>query len=200
MLDLDLFENIFFFNIGPYRGDDSYFEWKAKSYYKASFFDIRLTRNAPYKDIFYCVAKEDLKLVYIVKKETVFTIGANPIVQSQLLEALIEYLINEFFETYDESLLMTCYADSNTCPIFEGFRANTKYAFENYSTLDLVKMSRVTCKGCNKTLNIIIKKSTIEKSQKPTTPIVYVHSGHALLVYVDKQYKVRGAELVSISY
>lgn len=198
-ISTSILEQVFFMNIGPYQRDnETFFEWKSSNFYKNTMFEVRLTRNAPFKNIFYCISKSDIKLVYYVKNETVFTIGAHPDVQSLLLEAVLEYLVDIFFDTYDESLLMTCYGD--VCNIFDGFKATVLQVFENYRDYDLIKASFVTCKACQKTIQVIIKKSIIENSTKPTTPVVYVHSGHAILVYVDKQFKVRGSELVSVSY
>ncbi|MHA1291997.1 MAG: hypothetical protein ACTSQJ_04945, partial [Promethearchaeota archaeon] len=118
-INFNLIEKIYFFNIGPYKRDnETFFEWKSKNYFKTNIFDIRLTRNAPYKKKFYCVSKADLKLVYYTDKDIVFSIGADLSIQSSLIEGLIEYLFNEFFEMYDESLLMTCYGDY--CNIFDG--------------------------------------------------------------------------------
>lgn len=198
-LTADLMKGVFFFNIGPYMYDsETFFDWKSKSYLRASFFDIKLTRNAPYKKIFYCVVKEDLKLVYYAEGDVVFTVGADPIIQSPLLEAIIEYLYGKFFEMYDESMLSTCYGE--ICNIFDGFKSIVEDSFKNYNNLNLITTALVPCKGCDKTLTVVIKNSLIENATKPTTPIVYHHAGHSLLIYVDKQYKVRGSQLVSVSY
>ena len=195
----NLLDKIYFVNLGPYKSDnENYFEWTTKYNPKSTFFEIKLTRNAPEKNIFYCVKKADIELVYFVRNEVVFTIGADPEVQSLLLETIMEHLMEEFFKIYDESLLMTCYGDR--CDIFNGFSRVIRDTLKNLNQLDLYKTALVHCKGCNKTIKIIIKRSLVENATKPTVPIVYAHSGHAVLVYVDKQYKVRGNELVTISY
>ncbi|MFX1315072.1 MAG: hypothetical protein ACFE9T_04360 [Promethearchaeota archaeon] len=198
-INFSLFEKIFFFNVGRYNHDnDTFYEWKSNSYHKSNFFEVKLTRNAPERNIFYCITKSDIKLVYYAQNNAVFTIGANPEIQSQLLEAILEYLINEFFYMYDESLLTTSYGD--TCDIFNGFSSVIHNIFKNYKNLELIKTALVTCKGCGRTLTVFIKKSLIENSAKTTIPLVYAHSGHAILLYIDKKYKIRGSELVSVSY
>jgi hypothetical protein len=197
----NLVNQIYFFNIGPVgRPAESFYEWKAKTYYKRTQFELNLTRHVQFNDIFFCIAREDAKLVYMVNSETdtVFTIAAEPQIQSSLLEAIVEYLIDKFFKTYDTSLLMTCYGEQ--CNIFDGFHSTVKYTLNNYQELDIIRSTLVTCKACGKTLKVIIKKSLVDKTSKPTTPIVYVHSGHSILIYLDKNYKVRGAELVSVTY
>ncbi|MHA1146902.1 MAG: hypothetical protein ACTSR8_01510 [Promethearchaeota archaeon] len=198
LLNIDFFKSVFFINIGRYQHDDNYFEWTSSTNPKSTFFEIKGARNAPFTDIFFCINKPNIKLVYYVKDETVFTMGASPEVQSLLLETLLEYLIEQFFKTYDSTMLLSCYGD--TCHIFNGFSSVIREAFNNFNSLNLYKTALVHCKGCKKTITIVIKKSMVENSEKPTIPIVYAHSGHAVLVYIDKQYKVRGNELVTLSY
>ncbi len=199
--NIDLFENTLFFNISSYKSDDSYFYWASENYHKSAYFQIKLIRNAPHKDIFCSIPNPDITIVYFIHKDTIFTLGAQPTIQSQILEALLEYLIETFFDMYDESLLTSCYSyGDSSCTIFNGFNEVFLDSLKNFKNLDLIKASLVTCKGCNKTFQIIIKKSLIEKLLTPTTPLVYVHSGHALLIYIDKQYKIRGTQLVSVSY
>ncbi|MFX1237559.1 MAG: hypothetical protein ACFFAS_14355 [Promethearchaeota archaeon] len=198
--DFNLLNHIFFVGIGRYQSNDSFFNWESLIYPKSSFFELKFTRNAPSKDTFYCLNKENVKLVYYVHgtTDTVFTIGARPIVQSQTLEALIEYLIGEFFDMYDCTLLNSCYGD--TCHIFNGFASVIKQALENFKKLDLVKFAHVNCSLCQKTLVVIIKKTIVENSKKTTVPIVYVHSGHSILLYFDRNFKIRGNEFVTLSY
>lgn len=199
LIDFNLHEKILFFNIGRYKhAGDTFFEWKSENFQKASFFEVQLTRNAPERNIFYCITKGDIKIVYYVKNETVFSIGTDLEVQSQLLDALLEYIIEKFFYMYDESLLTSFYGD--TCDIFNGFNTVIQETFKDYRTLDIIKTALITCKGCRRTLTVIIKKKLIENSLKATTPLVYIHSGHALLLYIDRDYKIRGSELVSVSY
>ncbi|TFG05722.1 MAG: hypothetical protein EU539_08945 [Promethearchaeota archaeon] len=157
-----------------------------------------MTRSPPSEMIFYCIPKADIKIVYYSQDDIVYTIGADPEVPSQLLEAILELLIIEFTEMYDKSLLISCYGD--VCNIFDGFKPVIEKKLKNFENLNMIKSALVNCKACKKTIPIIIKKSVVENSTKTTVPIVYIHGGHALLVYVDKNYKVRGSELVAISY
>jgi hypothetical protein len=198
MLTLNLLKQIYFFNIGRYQSNDTYFEWANESYHKSSVFDIRMARNPLVKNIFYCILKTDLELVYYLKDDVVFSIGSNPEIQSQLLEAILEYLIDQFYFMYDESLLKTCYGD--VCNIFDAFTSVVENVFEDYKNLDIIETALVTCKVCKKTIPIVIKKSLIEKSEKSTIPLVYTHSGHAILIYFDKHFKIRGHEQVEISF
>jgi len=198
MLNLNLLDQIYFFNIGKYQGNDTYFEWTNASHHKSSIFDVRMTRNPPVKNIFYSILKVDLKIVYYLKDKVVFSIGSNPEIQSQLLEAILEYLIEKFFFMFDESLLMTCYGD--VCNIFDSFTSVVESTFKDYDSLNIIRTELVTCKACNKTIPVIIKKSLVENSKKSTTPLVYTHSGHAILIYFDKHFKIRGHEMVEVSY
>ena len=128
-----------------------------------------------------------------------FSIGSNPEIQSQLLEAILEYLIEKFFFMFDDSLLQTCFGD--VCSIFNSFTSVVESTFKDYNSLNIIKTQLVTCKLCNnKTIPVIIKKSLVENSKKSNIPLVYSHSGHAILIYFDKQFKIRGHEPVDVSY
>lgn len=199
MLNIDLIKKVYFFNISGLNNDDNYFQWTSKFYHKNPIFQIKLTRNPPHKEIFYTINNPDITIVYYAYKDTVFSVGAHSELQSQLLEAIIEYLIDQFYDMYDPSLLNTCYGDS--CDIFNGFSMVVLDLLNNFNEKDLIKIAMVNCKGCDeKTQKVIIKKSLIKNSTSTTTPLVFVHSGHALLIYVDKDFKVRGSQLVDVSY
>jgi hypothetical protein len=200
--NLKLIEKTFFFNVAAYNSDDSFFHWASENYHKSVFFQMKLIRNAPHKDIFCSIPNPDITIVYYIHQNTIFAIGAKPFIQSQILEALLEYLMDKFFDMYDDSLLESCFGFSeSSCNIFNGFEEVFMDSIENFHKLGLIEKALVTCKGCGgKTFEIMIKKTLIENSDSATTPFVYVHSGHALLIYVDKQYKIRGSHLVSVSY
>ena len=200
MINFDLLNDIYFFNLGRYHSNDSYFNWTSKSFQKTNVFEVKMTRNAAAaaEGVFYCIPKIDLKLVYYLKKDTIFSIGASPEIQTQLLEAILEYLIKKFFETYDESLLLSCFGDQ--CDIFNAFAQIVEDTLKNFVNLNLIKTTLVNCKGCNKTIPVIVKKSLVENSQKTNIPLVYNHSGHAILLYFDRHFKIRGQELVDVSY
>ncbi len=196
VIKYNLLEQIYFFNIGLYQKDDTFFQWNNKNNPRSNFFEIQMARNAPQDKIFYCEAKEDQKTVYYVEKNTVFCIGADPIVQSQLIEALLEHLMVHFFILYEDQLRRVGHGEISH--FFKDFNMLVHDVFDNYDRLDLFETSMVNCKGCNSVLNVIIKKSI--KFDKPTSTIVYLHKGHALLIYIDKQYMVRGAEIVLLNY
>ena len=196
VLKYNLLEQIYFFNIGLYKKDDTYYQWKNENNPRSNFFEIQAARNAPQEKIFYCEAKEDQKTVYYVEKNTVFCIGADPRVQSQLIEALLEHLMVHFFILYEEQLHRIRHGEISH--FFKDFNLLVHDVFENYNRLDLFETALVMCKGCKVSLNVIIKKSI--KFEKPTETIVYIHKGHALLMYIDKQYKVRGTEIILINY
>lgn len=199
MLESNLIDKIFFFDIGKHQSNDSFFNWISKIYDKPIILDVRPTRySTSTENIFYCIIKTNIKVVYIKKENVVFSIGAHSDIQSQFMEAIVEYLINSFYDMFDESLLTTLYGDVSD--IFSSFTQVVEDTLSNYENLNIIEIPLVTCKGCNKTIPVIIKKSLIENSTKNTTPLVYAHSGHAILIYVDKQYKIRGHDIVGISY
>ena len=196
VLNYNLLEQIQFLNVGGYKQEDTYFQWKSKSYYSPNIFDIRMARNAPKEKMFYCYNKEDQKLVYYLEKDIVFIIGADPIVQSQLIDALLEHLIIHFFVLYEVQLEKIQHGEISH--FFTDYNILVHDVFENYNRLDLFRTAYVNCKGCQKNFNLIIKKSI--KFDKPTATLVYIHNGHALLVYIDKQYAIRGSEIILVNY
>ena len=139
MPNLNLLDQIYFFNIGKYQANDTYFEWNNASHHKSSILDVRMTRNPPVKNIFYSILKLDLKIVYYLKDKVVFSIGSNPEIQSQLLEAILEYLIEKFFFMFDESLLLTCYGDVSS--IFNSFTSVVKAPLKITIILTLLKQN-----------------------------------------------------------
>ena len=148
-------EQIYFLNVGLYNKDDTYFQWKNENNLRSNFFEIQTARNSPEQLIFYCDNKENQKTVYYVKDDIVFCIGADPRVQSQLIEALLEHLIIHFFILYETQLIKIQHGEISH--FFRDFKLVVHDVFENYDKLDLFETSYVNCKGCKKTLNIIIK-------------------------------------------
>jgi len=146
------------------------------------------------ENIFYQINRTQLKICGIKKNDLIFIIAGSTDLQFQLLEALIEEFIENFFVNYND--------------IYKSFSAgfNDPLNILNKTLLniinnikDYVKFSRVSCKACKKDLEIFIKKSLIEKSQKFPVSLVYIHEGHGLLLFIDKNFVVRGAEIVDIS-
>ena len=73
--ELNLYEKIFFLNIGRYKHDtDTFFEWKSNHFHKTSYFEVKLTRNAPETNIFYFLTKAEIKIVYFVKNDNLINL------------------------------------------------------------------------------------------------------------------------------
>jgi len=75
------------------------------------------------------------------------------------------------------------FGESNN--IFSRFKQELINLFTNFNSLDLIYSTLVNCKAWGKDFQITIRKSLIqEKPSENTIPLVYVHSGHALILMV----------------
>ena len=52
---------------------------------------------------------------------------------------------------------------------------------------------------CNQVLPLVVKRSFILSADSYPVPLVYTHKGHAILCFIDKNFDVRGVELVNIT-
>lgn len=173
------------------------FEWKPERSFRRFDLDLNIVKENPISDIFFHRDKGNMKLVYIRKKNLVYTAGSSPVVQYQLLEALLEYIDLKFNETYDVKTILS-YGEISPGS-FNEFKGIIENIIINFADLELVKRIQVECRVCNTILPLFIKKSFIENAESYPVPIVYNHKGHAILCFIDKNYQHRGIELVNIT-
>jgi hypothetical protein len=138
-----------------------------------------------------------MKIVHIRINNLIYTAGSNNKVQFQLLEALIEKVSIEFNIKYDVESYIS-YGNFSTT-VFKSFNDNIEDIIAGFNELGTVKELKVPCMVCNTVLPIIVKKSFIENSESFPVPLVYTHNGHAILCFIDKNYDIRGVELVNIT-
>ncbi|MFX1312835.1 MAG: hypothetical protein ACFFHD_09505 [Promethearchaeota archaeon] len=173
------------------------FEWKPTKSFRRFDLDLNIVRKNNVTDIFFHKDKGNMKIVYIKKNNLIYTVGSSVEVQFQLLEALLEYIDLKFNETYDVEVILSY---GNFSPnIFLGFKEIIEDILRNFAKLDLVKRIHIECRVCNKVLPLFVKKSYIENAESYPVPIVYVHAGHAILCFIDKNFHHRGVELVNIT-
>ena len=189
-------DRISFFNIS--RGDITLFEWKPPRSLKSYLLDLNIIKKNKTDDIFFHIDKGNLKIAYIRKKNLIYSAGTEALeVQFQLLEALIEHVIKEFNSIYDIDVILS-YSDV-TPTIFSPFKMNMIEILDNFSDFDLIQKVDVFCRVCDKTLPLFVKRSFIENAESYPAPIVYKHKGHSIICYIDKNFIVRGVELVNIT-
>jgi hypothetical protein len=138
-----------------------------------------------------------MRIAYIKQGKIIFSVGSDESIQFQMLEGLLELVEKRFKETYDIDVILGYGNVSES--IFTGFKVQVEEILNNFKTLNIGKEIRAFCRVCNKTLNVFIKKSMIDNSDSYPVPIVYNHEGHAILCYIDKNFEVRGVELVNIT-
>jgi len=190
-----IFENLEFINISTNKFE--IFEWKPSRSYKSFILDLNIVKENPMSDIFFHMDKGNMKIVHIRKKNLIYSAGSNKEVQFQLLEALIEQVSKVFNATYDIEVILS-YGNFSTT-IFNSFKEEVDKVIKNFEKFDLVKIINVPCMVCDKVLPLIVKKSFIENAESYPVPIVYIHEGHAILCFIDKNFDVRGVELVNIT-
>ena len=138
-----------------------------------------------------------MKIVHIRLKNLIYTAGSNNEVQFQLLEALIEQVSVVFNEIYDiESYIKY---DNFSITSFTSFKDQIEKIIQNFNSLKVVKDLKVPCMVCNGVLTVIVKRSFVENAESYPVPLVYNHKGHAILCFIDKNYDIRGVELVNIT-
>ena len=190
-----ILQNLEFINIST--DEFTIFEWKPPRSLKSFILDLNIVKQNPVSNIFFHIFRGNTKIVHIRLKDLIYTIGSNPEIQYQLLEALIEQVSKIFNETYDVDSYIK-YGNFSTA-VFNPFNKEIDDIIKNFNSLDLVNLIMVPCKVCNTVLTIKVKRSFIENSESYPVPLVYIHKGHAILCFIDKNYDVRGVELVNIT-
>ena len=102
-----------------------------------------------------------------------------------------------FHEIYDVKYILS-YGNFDIS-IFRDFNRHLEEIIKNFDNLGLVKIINVPCMICKNTKKLIVKKSFIQNAESYPVPLVYMHDGHAILCFIDKNYDVRGVELVNIT-
>ena len=178
--------------------DITLFEWKPPRSHKSFLLDLNIIKKNKKNDIFFHIDKGNLKIAYIRKKNLIYSAGTEALeVQFQAIEALIEKVISEFNEIYDIDAILSY---SDVAPtIFSPFKMNMIEILENFSNYDLIQKVDVFCRVCDKTLPLFVKRSFIENAESHPAPIVYNHKGHSIICYIDRNFIVRGVELVNIT-
>jgi hypothetical protein len=133
------------------------------------------------------------RIIYIKKEPFTFIISGDPSIQFQHLEAILDGIMEEFLKNFKEIPI-----DLLVGGMAEGF-LNVIPDLINNAKKIRTKTIRTSCRICNKTYAIIVKKSLIEKATSYPVSLVFFHHGHGLLIYIDKDFQVRGAEIVELT-
>ena len=192
----NLVNDISFLNIS--HGENTLYEYKSPNSYKNYSLDLKIIRKNKRDDIFFHIHRGNLKIVYLKLKDFFYSVGTETLeIQFQTLESIIEIIIKEFLENYAVNTILS-YGDVSSS-IFKSFDENVVKVLKNFPSLDLVKKVDVICRVCEKTLPLFVRKSLIAKAESYPVPLVYTHKGHSIVCYIDKQFNVRGVELVHIT-
>ena len=173
------------------------FEWKPEGSYKSFILDLNVIKQNPVSNIFFHMFRGNMKIVHIRLKNLIYTAGSTNEVQFQLLEALIERIAEVFNEIYDiDSYIMY---DNFSTTVLNPFKEEVDTIIKTFNEIKTVVELKVPCMVCNKILPVIVKKSFVDNAESYPVPLVYNHKGHAILCFIDKNYDIRGVELVNIT-
>jgi len=190
-----ILQNLEFINIST--DEFTIFEWKPPRSLKSYILDLNVVKQNPVSNIFFHLSRGNMKIVHIRLENLIYTTGSNTEIQFQLLEALIEQVSKVFNDIYDINSYINVGNFSTT--VFNPFKEEINKIIKDFNSLDLVNEIMVPCRVCNTVLPITVKRSFIENSESYPAPLVYSHKGHAILCFIDKNYTVRGVELVNIT-
>lgn len=188
-------QNLEFINIST--DQFTVFEWKPSGSYKSFILDLNIVKQNPVSNIFFHIFRGNMKIVHIRLKNIIYTAGSNNEVQFQLLEALIERVAEVFNEIYDiDSYIMY---DNFSTTVLNPFKEEIDNIIKTFNEIKTVVELKVPCMVCNEILPVIVKRSFVDNAESYPVPLVYNHKGHAILCFIDKNYDIRGVELVNIT-
>lgn len=177
--------------------NEALFKWKPPQSLKSFILDMNIVRENQTKDVFFHMDKGNRKIAYIRKKKLIFAIGSDNAVQFQILEAIIEQAITQFLDMYDVEIILSY---GNVGPhLFKEFKDEMDKIVNNFQSLNLIKKIDIQCRVCGTILPLFIKRSFVDHADSYPVSIVYNHKGHAILCFIDKNYGVRGVELVAVT-
>ncbi len=182
------------------RGTTTYFRWvqpdDSHSKYQLNILAERNHKWGEEITNFMHTTLKNLKLVSYSKHNLVIVAGAKHDLQFQVIEAFMEYLLDEFFDLYEFTLNSFVHGEES---LLEGFSQIVEDAFTLIPKERVVKL-KTYCRACgNAVVEIFVKKSLVDEAPSHPVALVHQHAGHNLLIFVDAKYQVRGTQLVSIN-
>jgi hypothetical protein len=178
-------------------GYEDLYYWSQSTTPKSRFtIDILKAKDLAQKEgIFYHIERSDRKICFFLFQNMFYLVGSEKETQFQLLEAIIEEASQEFSSFYRNKL-----EQREAGFAFEQKDFNKKFEYIIEGLKHIVTVVFAPCPVCGCTITILAKNSIVNRlEQRIPVPLVYTHKGHSLLIYLDKQFNVRGAEIVDIS-
>ena len=159
--------------------------------------DLLTARKLAQEEYFLHTEKADRRLVYIKKDLLVFIIVSDETVQFQLLEAILEVIIAEFYQAYGE-ICENKVLLAGMKNVLIGFLKTTVASFDVAQDNNIRWLSSF-CGICNRRHMVAVRVSLIVNAVRHPVSLVFKHEGHGLLIYVDSQFQVRGQEVVQLT-
>ena len=127
-------------------------------------------------------------------EKIIFLISGVEECQYQFLEAMDKFLAKEPLDAYANVLSGMSYDGR----FFDAFREIVDTRLTEVPT-NYVKKVRAKCRLCDEYYDIYVRNSLIEQATSNSVSLVFEHADHALLLYLDKQFDVRGENVVDIT-
>ena len=193
------FENlkhqIQFINIS--NNEQSLVDWRPVGLFANYDFELKDIRKTEIRNYYFKINKISMNIYYLKKKDFFFSIGVEKALQRQLVEAVLDVVIEKLYDAYDFEVLISYGSIDST--MFKTFKNDIEEILSNFDDLNIVKTIRVPCSVCINIFPIIVKRNLIEKAPHYPVPVVCTHEDHDLLVYIDKEYKVRGMSPITFA-
>ncbi|WP_457557289.1 hypothetical protein [Candidatus Harpocratesius sp.] len=157
--------------------------------------DIEAARKMAKEKFFLHIEKPNRRMVFIKDRGIIFFIMAEVEIQYQMMEAILEECIEQFFNSYG-AIYQNFF--SGMTSIFEGFKTTMNSNIEN-AQKNRIKWIQSKCPVCQENYYVCVRKTLIENASSFPVSIVFQHGGHGLLIYLDAKFHTRGSEVVEIT-
>jgi hypothetical protein len=188
-------QQIHFFHISKSTGEDLCVWVQTGSFASKFTLDLIAVKSMiKTPEIYYQMRRSGIKICSFTKNGITFVIGSEDDLQYQLLEAAIDKVMDQFVNFY--GVMLQNYS-GDVVDTFNGFpEIIGKILNEIGSSIAFL---RADCNACKSTISVCVKKSLVNNASNYPVSLVYIHNGHGLLIYIDKNFKVRGAEILICS-
>ncbi len=159
--------------------------------------DIMAARSSAHQGFYKRIEKSNLRTIFTKKRDFTFIICTKENVQYQLMEAVLDEIIVQFFNIYGEQVSSN-FISGGMETMFEGFENQIPHIIEEVQK-NKVKWVRSHCKLCHSNHKVYVKRSLVENADNYPVSLVYFHLGHGILLHIDANFQVRGTEIVNIS-
>lgn len=183
-------ENIHYIDIS-FEGNLDILRWQSVG--KSLPLDIIAARQKAIENVILHHEINEKKSAFFRIKQFIFIIGSNEFVQYQILDAILYDISKDFLDRFGNI------PQGKYTPVMIKEFTSQIPSLITKTEKESIKWVSGICKVCNKEMQIAVKKKLIVEAESFPVALVFYHKGHGILVYLDRDFKVRGVEQVDIS-